>query len=839
MASQRPECRSFNNLRTATRGNSLCVIPDLCYIFIKTYMLLEPETKMKSVLVRLTVIASLTLLLGSAAIADPPATFDLRDVGGNNYVTSVKSQIDGTCWTHGAMAAMEGNLLMTGNWVAAGETGEPNLAEYHLDWWNGFNQYNNDDTDPPTGGGLTVHQGGDYRVTTAYLSRCEGAVRDIDGQSHTPAPPRWAPSWHYYYARDVEWFVAGTDLSNINVIKEKIMAEGVLAVAFCVGNFMSGNVQYQPPSSDYDPNHAVAVVGWDDNKVSHAPQPGAWLVKNSWGDDWGDDGYFWISYYDKHCCQHPEMGAVSFQNVVPLTYDHIYYHDYHGWRDTVTTATEAFNAFTAVDYQLLEAVSFFTAADDVSYTIKVYDRFEGDELLDELATTSGLLPYTGFHTIDLPTPAYLTAEDDFYVYVELSDGGHPYDRTSVVPVLLGAQYRTLVESSADPGQSFYHNGGSWYDLYEDDSTANFCIKAYCTESPPPLNINFPNGLPEAIEPAVYTSIEVEIENALESYVAGSGMLHCRYDDGEFETIALTSLGGNLYEAVLPPASCEATPEFYISAEGDGGAIVAMPPTTPETVYGRPMGTVTVLAHDDFETDQGWESWIIGASSGYWQRGVPVDDPNSDYDPATDGDGSGQCYLTQNVMGNTDVDGGSVRLTSPVFDVAGGDLIAYEYYLNLDNASGTDKLVLQISDDGDTVTWTEVCRHDDNGGLDWWHHEITKDELAAQGISFSSTMQLRFMATDGEPESTVEAGVDGVRITRITCESTWPCADVNNDLVGPDIADLVYLVDYMFNSGPPPSRPASVDFDWDDQITVADLVYLVDYMFNDGPEPVCQ
>ncbi len=469
----------------------------------------------------------LVLLLNSTFLFAQPTTFDLRDFDGNNYVSSVKSQQGGTCWTFGTMASMESNLYMTGEWAAAGETGEPALAEYHLDWWNGFNEHYNADINPTSGQGLEVHQGGDYRVSTAYISRGDGVVRDIDGQSYSSAPDYHNPDFHLYYPFHVEWYTAGTNLENLDLIKTKIMEYGAMTTCICYsGSYMNGEYEhYQPMSSNEEPNHSVTIIGWDNNRVVQgAPGNGAWLTKNSWGSGWGIDGYFWISYYDKQSCQNPQMGAVSFIDVIPMPFNNVYYHDYHGWRDTLTSASEAFNKFIANSNETIGAVSFFTAEDNVDFTVKIYDNFNGTELQDELSILTGNIEFSGLHTFNLTTPVAIINGDDFYLYVEFSDGGMPYDRTSDIPVLLGGGSRTIVTSASNPDESYYKDGNDWIDFYDYDdpsgfqNSGNFCLKAL-TSTVHEINLGEidiidPTGNNNGrIDPGETVDINISLENA--------------------------------------------------------------------------------------------------------------------------------------------------------------------------------------------------------------------------------------------------------------------------------------------------------------------------------------
>ncbi|MFQ5454486.1 MAG: hypothetical protein ACE5D6_09915, partial [Candidatus Zixiibacteriota bacterium] len=71
---------------------------------------------------------------------------------------------------------------------------------------------------------------------------------------------------------------------------------------------------------------------------------------------------------------------------------------------------------------------------------------------------------------------------------------------------------------------------------------------------------------------------------------------------------------------------------------------------------------------------------------------------------------------------------------------------------------------------------------------------------------------------------------------------WLCGDIDGNGEGPDIADLVYFVEYSFSDPPGPAPPVleAADVDGSGEVDIADIVYMVSYMFDQppGPEPTC-
>ena len=226
----------------------------------------------------------------------------------------------------------------------------------------------------------------------------------------------------------------------------------------------------------------------------------------------------------------------------------------------------------------------------------------------------------------------------------------------------------------------------------------------------PLSMNLSGGTPDLIAPGDSPIIKVEIIEISDTYVPGSGTLYYRYDGGTWLTDPLVPVGGGLHQATLPQVSCGDSPEFYFSIEGETSGSIYEPPDAPATRYVAEVGEYITVFSDDFESHQGWTvENSPGLVDGAWNRGVPVGGGDRG-DPPSDFDGSGACYLTDNVDGNSDVDDGTTTLVSPMIDVSGMMNPQVRYARWYSNVAGdspqADTFVVRVSDN-DGASWVEL------------------------------------------------------------------------------------------------------------------------------------
>ncbi len=292
-----------------------------------------------------------------------------------------------------------------------------------------------------------------------------------------------------------------------------------------------------------------------------------------------------------------------------------------------------------------------------------------------------------------------------------------------------------------------------------------------------LAISFPSGVPELLAPGVSTDLTVRVVEGDESYVPGSGVMYYRYYGGAFSAAPLAPLGGELHRATLPAADCDATPEFYFSAEGTTSGVIHQPPTAPSVTYTAQVGEITVIRDDDFETDQGWSVGDVGddATTGVWTRNNPEAteaQPENDHTP----DPGVNCFVTDyragSSLGTYDVDGGKTTLLSPILDLAGLTDVTISYYRWYSNDTGAapnaDVFEVDISSNGG-ATWTSAetvgpSGSGTSGG--WFYHEFNVGDF----VTPTDQVRLRFVASDEADPSLVEAAVDDLLVTSFGCES---------------------------------------------------------------------
>ncbi|MCD6162648.1 MAG: hypothetical protein J7K40_09580 [candidate division Zixibacteria bacterium] len=364
--------------------------------------------------------------------------------------------------------------------------------------------------------------------------------------------------------------------------------------------------------------------------------------------------------------------------------------------------------------------------------------------------------------------------------------------------------------------------------------------------PPPLTVTLPDGVPEYIAPGVPTSIIVRIVEGCESYVSGSGMIYYRFDEGTFQISLLTPLGGDLYEAVLPLASCDDVPEFYFSAEGDSGSVIVNPVSAPDTCYSAEVGTLVIYWEDNFETDQGWT--VSGdAVDGHWNRGIPVGGGERG-DPPADYDGSGQCCLTDNEYGNSDVDYGTTYLHSPTIDLSEGDgIISYAlwYTNNYGENPNQDLFKVWVSND-DGLNWSLAETIGPVSSAGWTEHSFTVGDF----VTPTDQIKVRFEASDLDYGSVVEAGIDAFFVKMLECEDLGYAylpgdANMYNAIWAPTVLgnDVTYLVNFF--RGRLTSPPCLLDGFWcsadingDCQIVGSDVIRLVNYFRGSSDVEYC-
>ena len=422
-----------------------------------------------------------------------PTSYDLRP-----EMPDVRNQGGyGTCWTFSAMAAAESNLIHEKTILTKDNA---DLSEWYLAYY-GFNDESEGLPSFTFDSAKKYYDvGGNDWMSAAILARGTGfldessaAYPDPQTEANAYKPDVQARKYklkNALYLGNLGVKEVRLKDSRINTIKEAIRTYGAVSIGITQGDsdlyLNPTTAAYFIKSEDSGTNHAVTIVGWDDDYATSnfnaSPRPtnkGAWIVRNSWGSSFGDSGYYYVSYEEGSL-----NDGVAYDTVAAPDKEKIYQYDPLGLCSFMgyTSVKPAYfaNIFTATRNEKINSVSFYTSRPDSQCTIEIYkDCGNSPKGGTRVAVKSVTITAPGYNTVDLDSVVEISKYVKFSVVVsillpDISDPAIPVE----YPI---TGYSEKATASAD--QSFISSDGTtWEDLtgisgYE---KANVCLKAFGT-----------------------------------------------------------------------------------------------------------------------------------------------------------------------------------------------------------------------------------------------------------------------------------------------------------------------------------------------------------------------
>ena len=394
--------------------------------------------------------------------------FDPREKG---YMTGVRDQESlGICWTFAGNATLESFLKLKGY-------GDFDLSEEHMRWWAKDNVY---------GWNIGDTQGSTNETSIGYFTSWLGPKleKDIPYNGRVTRENGAKKPANYDSASRLPYNVTGV----INVAADKTSVKNaVLKYGAVMSGYYDDKKYLSTDSNSYylneklGQNHAITIVGWDDNypidKFNGAAKPaskGAWLVKNSWGDYNSEHGYMWISYEDKNILSYTDNYSIT--EVKEDKGQKIYQHEYSMTASLADNTLTTANVFEFGKHEALQGVMF--ASDSIGAKYEIYlIPINGNEAINynnRILLKTGTVPYSGYITEEISNFPLATGKGAIAVRID----NRANNRKSKIAMEMNVKGYDMFRAKANIGQSYVLRGGTFIDLNKMSgyAPANLVIK---------------------------------------------------------------------------------------------------------------------------------------------------------------------------------------------------------------------------------------------------------------------------------------------------------------------------------------------------------------------------